>query len=91
MANLIVHNKAEWNIGLVRSVFLPHEAEAILCIPISPINQAEAQVWAKTPNGIFSVKSAYKVAVKYLADSKGDEGRPGCSDNSRMEAIWMLI
>ena len=91
VANLIVQDKAEWNAGLIRSIFLPHEAEAILSIPISPLYPMDSQVWSKTTNGIFSVKSAYKVAVKYLSDIKVGEDRPGCSDNSKMEATWKVI
>lgn len=64
LANLLTHDKAEWNVGLVRSIFLPLEVEAILSIPISPMNPVDAQVWAKTTNGIFSIKSAYKVVVR---------------------------
>ncbi|KAK9984138.1 hypothetical protein SO802_033663 [Lithocarpus litseifolius] len=55
------------------------------------MNLVDSQVWAKTPNGILSVKSAYIEAVRYLEVSKGCEDRPGCSDASRMEAIWKLI
>ena len=35
---LIVRDRAEWNVERVRSIFLPHEAEAVLSIPISPMN-----------------------------------------------------
>ena len=91
VANLITHDKAEWNGDLVRSIFLPFEVETILSIPISSMNSTDSQVWAKTPNGIFSVKSAYKVAVRHLEVLKGIEGRPGCSNTSKMEAIWKLM
>ena len=91
VANLIAHDKAEWNGDLVRSIFLPFEAETILSIPISSMNPVDSQVWAKTSNGIFSVKSAYKVVVRYLEVSKGIEGRPGCSNTFKMEAIWKLM
>lgn len=36
VANLIAHDKAEWNVGLVRSIFLPLEAETILSILLAP-------------------------------------------------------
>ena len=91
VANLIAHNKAEWNGDLVRSIFLPREGETILSILISSMNPTDSQVWAKTPNGIFSVKSAYKVAVRHLEVLKGIEGRPGCFNTSKMETIWKLI
>ncbi|KAL0016440.1 hypothetical protein SO802_003509 [Lithocarpus litseifolius] len=88
---LIVRDRAEWNVEKVRSFFLPHEAEAVLSIPISPMNPRDSQVWAKTANGLFSVKSAYKVAVKYLSDTNDSDASPDCSDNSKMAAIWKMI
>ena len=44
VANLIAHDKAEWNGDLVRSIFLPLEAETILSILISSMNPADSQV-----------------------------------------------
>lgn len=90
VANLIVQDKAKQNARLIRSIFLPHEVEAILSITISFLYPMDSQVWSKTTNGIFSVKSAYKVAVKYLLDTNGGDDRLGCSDNSKMEA-WKAI
>ena len=87
VANLIAHDKAEWKSDLVRSIFLPIEAEAILSIPLSSMNTVDSQVWAFTPNGTLSVKSAYKVVIRYLDVSKGSEGRPRCSDTSQMEMV----
>ena len=69
----------------------PNKAEAILSIPISPMNLSDSQVWAKSPNGIFTVKSAYIVAVKHLAVTKGGEESPGCSNSSKMTAIWKVV
>ena len=91
VANLIAHDKAEWKGDLVRSIFLPFEAETILSIPISTMNPVDSQVWAYNPNGIFSIKSAYKVAVRYLEASKRSDGRLGCSDTSKIETIWKLV
>ena len=55
-----------WNANKVRSSFLPHEAEVILGISISPHLLDESLIWALTYNGRFSMKSAYKVAQKWL-------------------------
>ena len=91
VANLMDHDNAIWNESLVRSLFVPFEAESILSIPISSMKPADSQIWAKTPNGLFSVKSAYRVAVQHLETSKSNDGGPCCSDTSRMEAIWKLV
>ena len=91
MASLIVQERAEWDVALIRRSFLPYEADVILSIPISPMNPSDSQVWAKSPNGIFTVKSAHRVAAKYLDDLKGREESPGYSNNSKMTAIWKVV
>ena len=91
VASLIVQERAEWDVALIRRSFLPYEAKAILSIPISPMNPSDSQVWAKSPNDIFTVKSAHKVAAKYLDDLKGRKESPGSSDNSKMTAIWKVV
>lgn len=88
---LIVRDRAEWNVERVRSIFLPREVEAVLSIQINPMNSRNSQVWAKCTNGIFLVKSAYKVLVKYFLDTNGGDARLGYSDNSKMVAIWKMI
>lgn len=80
-----------WNTDLIRSSFLPHEAEVILGIPISPMAPENSQVWTKTPNGTFTVNSAYKVAYKLLKEAKSKNLSPECSDNSKMQALWKGI
>ncbi|XP_050251532.1 uncharacterized protein LOC126698394 [Quercus robur] len=88
VASLIVQDRAEWDVALIRHSFLPYDAEAILSIPISPMNPSDSQVWAKSPNGIFTVKSTHRVAAKYLDELKGREESPGSSDNSKMTEVW---
>lgn len=55
------------------------------------MNLSDSQVWAKSLNGMFTVKSAYKVVVKHLADTKGCEDCLGCSDSSKMTALWKVV
>ncbi|KAL0003907.1 hypothetical protein SO802_011468 [Lithocarpus litseifolius] len=90
VVSLIVQERVEWDAALIRCTFLPHEAEAILSIPISPMKPLDSQVWAKS-NGIFTVKSAHRVAAKYLADLKGRVESPGCSENSKMTVFWKVL
>ena len=65
---LLDRETGSWNADKVRSSFLPHEVEVILGISISPHLLNESLIWALTYNGRFSVKSAYKVAQKWLKD-----------------------
>ena len=52
---------------------------------------SDSQVWAKSPNGIFTIKSTHRVVAKYLDDLKGREESPGSSNNSKMTAIWKVV
>ena len=49
----------EWDIELVRSLFLPQDADAILIIPLSNLVTKDRLVWAEDKNGRFTVRSAY--------------------------------
>ena len=73
-----------WDVNKVRSLFLPHEADIILRISISPY-------WVWTINGRFSVKSAYKVAQKCLKESSHKVDARGASKNYKMRSLWNLI
>ena len=44
VASLIVQERAEWDVTLMRCTFLPNEAEAILSILIGPMNPLDSQI-----------------------------------------------
>ena len=41
-------------------MFLPHVAKTILGIPISSTFLEDSEIWNASPNGKFSIRSAYK-------------------------------
>ena len=43
---------------LINSIFLPHDADSILSIPLSVASPVDHKVWSATANGVFSVCSA---------------------------------
>ena len=61
---LIDSENGAWKNELVREVFLPHETDKICGIALSANLPADKQVWAPTTNGLFSVRSAYKIAME---------------------------
>ena len=77
--------------GKVRNMFLPHEAELILSIPISARLLEDSLIWAWTSNGRFTVKSEYNEAQKVLKveGRRGEEG--GSSDSTGMRDIWRIV
>ena len=61
---LIDQDDGVWKNDLVQQIFLPHEVDAICGIVLSTNLPDDKQIWAPTANGIFSVRSAYKIAVE---------------------------
>ena len=59
VAELIDMDRQNWDVAKIRGMFLPHEANVILRIPISPRLPRDSLIWAWTPRGIFTVNSAH--------------------------------
>lgn len=57
---------AAWRRDMIQQFFAPHDAKAILSIPLSLRLPRDRLVWAYTPEGTFLVKSTYKLA-RYLS------------------------
>ncbi|KAK7860179.1 hypothetical protein CFP56_042186 [Quercus suber] len=51
VSSLIDHDTGNWRIGLIKEIFLPHDAQAILSIPLSIQRPPNRMVWAFTPKG----------------------------------------
>ena len=47
---------------MIREVFLEHDADSILSVPLSTTLPAHRLVWTAAANGKFNVKSAYHLA-----------------------------
>ena len=75
---------------LINSIFLPHDADSILSIPLSVASPVDHKVWSATANGVFSVCSAYWICHKQL--TKVDVGE--CLSSTRMislqKSVWQL-
>ena len=76
---LIDAENGEWKADLIREVFLEHEADSILSIPLSTLLPADKLVWTAAANGKFSVKSAYNLV---RSGKKKDRGES--SDSSKI-------
>ena len=72
-------------------MFLPHEANVILGIPLSPPFPRDSLIWAWTPKGMFTVNSAYKVAQSLLQEAYPKLEKGECSDTAGMKSLWKQI
>ena len=91
VANLMDPEIRRWNVDKVRRTVLPHEAELVLSILVSPRLPEDSVIWRWTNNGRFSIRSAYGVAQKWLKEYSKKPEFGSCSDNSKMKAIWKVV
>ncbi|KAL5537594.1 hypothetical protein UlMin_044858 [Ulmus minor] len=59
----LLDNDGRWKTQLIRDSFLDFEAEKIIQIPRSSLNLADSYYWHFDNKGLYSVKSAYKLAL----------------------------
>ena len=64
VSKLISHEPVGWKMQVIDTLFLPHEVDIIKSIPLSTHSPPDKLIWATTTNGLFSVHSAYKVAME---------------------------
>ncbi|KAJ1442860.1 Reverse transcriptase-like, partial [Sesbania bispinosa] len=69
VADLMDSNLACWRTNLIRSVFHPEEAVAILDTPLSSCSRDDELIWKLSRDEKFSVKSAYFHVSESLIDN----------------------
>ena len=84
VVELIDSNSGMWKHDVLNQVFLPHEVEIIGGIALSSNPQEDKQIWAPTKSGLFSVRSAYWIAMKEVP--KG--GTASASNDSNQRKFW---
>ncbi|KAL0454593.1 UNVERIFIED_CONTAM: putative ribonuclease H protein [Sesamum latifolium] len=79
--DLVDQSTGDWDSATVSSIFWPIDAELILNIPFSRLGAEDLVVWHYTNNGLFSVRSAYHLALAM-------EFRPYSSNSREAEQQW---
>lgn len=83
----LIQQLGKWNSDLIQQSYLAPDYQVILTIPLSLFNHKDSWLWHYTNNGIYSVKSGYKVAK-----SAGESG-PSSSSNvitTWWKAFWTI-
>lgn len=87
---LMLPNSKEWNEQLIRQIFYPFDADEICKIKIPTAEVGDQIAWHYETNGVFSVKSAYKLAASMEQQSRhtptSSSRDPG--DRSIWDIIW---
>ncbi|WVZ54295.1 hypothetical protein U9M48_005117 [Paspalum notatum var. saurae] len=96
VSDLIDPGTGRWDEQLVRDTFWEEDAEVILSIPIDA-DLDDFSAWHFDPKGIFSVKSAYKLAVQIRDHERGRDASTSAvisatteGDDFKWYKIWQL-
>ena len=75
---------------MVPEVFFPPEAEVILKTPLSSQMPNDILIWAENKSGEFSVKSAYKVALRFQKNRDTGEGSNTGARRKFWKHLWNM-
>lgn len=84
VCELINSDSASWNLAVIDALFYLHEAEVIKGLPLSSRLPTDKLIWVASPNGFFSVRSAYTLAMKLSQP----ENNGTSSDNWQVRRFW---
>lgn len=84
VSDLINKENASWKTEVIDALFLPREAEEIKSIPLGAHLLVDKQIWACSPNGLYTVCNAFWLATE-MSKSRSCGS---CSNNSQNKRFW---
>ena len=75
---------------MVKRLFLPFEAESIINIPLSYNLPDDSIIWIGNKRGVFTVRSAYYIALPIVDCSEEGESSGGDSRTRLWKKVWQL-
>jgi len=85
----LITDSGAWNEGLIRDIFFPVDANAILKLPVMARGE-DFWAWEKERHGNYSVKSAYRLQEDVREQQDGDQSEPGVSEARQWKLVWKL-
>lgn len=86
VSNLIDPATEGWNMQLLNEIFSPEEVMRICSVIPSPLHAADSLFWQGTSQGVFTVKSAYHMALQRKSHGLGE-----CSNAKKDGGVWNNI
>ena len=90
VSSLIDKERRRWRADLIRTLFLPFEADTILRIPLSYSLPDDYIVWIGNRRSEFSVKIVYYVALPIVENLEGGESSNGDTRTPLWKKMWQL-
>ena len=84
--DLIHGNPPTWNSDMIRTNFLPYDADAIAKIPLSDRAPPDRLIWHATRDGNYTVHSGYHMLLQNSRNSN-----PDCSRQGEHDPLWKTI
>ncbi|KAK2427871.1 hypothetical protein QL285_026426 [Trifolium repens] len=69
VADVIMPDEKSWNLPLISSLFEPNSVQKIVRTPLYSSVTDDKRIWHKEKDGMYSVKSAYRLCVQDLLDT----------------------
>ncbi|KAL0352088.1 UNVERIFIED_CONTAM: LINE-1 retrotransposable element O protein [Sesamum calycinum] len=85
VSDLVLASTREWNEDTISALFWPEDRDYILQIPLSFSNVPDLLIWHYSSNGIFSVRSAYHLALSLGSPANSSTGR---WDRRMWQVVW---
>jgi hypothetical protein len=79
----------QWNIEILRDLFYEHDVQAILSIELPQTQQQDRVAWNYEKNGVFTVKSVYRLALDLKHSNRDIHGCSSLPNGDR--PIWNCI
>ncbi|XP_075649649.1 uncharacterized protein LOC142620109 [Castanea sativa] len=90
VSSLIDIENRRWNAELIRSLFLPFDANTILNIPLSYNLPKGKVIWIGNRKGEFTVRSAYYITLKVIESDEVGESSYGDPRIPLWGKMWLL-
>ena len=89
VSELFLSGSRSWDENLIRHLFYIHDAEEILKLRILRVGEGDIIDWHHEKSGLFSVKSAYRLALN-LKEPRIDSGNSSDAINGDRR-LWNII
>jgi hypothetical protein len=88
VADLINQEDHSWKEDMVRNIFMPYDAQEILKIRLPRYDQEDFISWTPDKHGLFTVKSAYNLALDLRNNSPPNSSNSLNGDRGLWNTIW---
>jgi hypothetical protein len=85
---IINHEDRTWKENLIRDIFMDHDAEEILKIRLPRNDEEDFIAWTAEKHGMFSVKSAYNLALDLKLYNPPNSSGNNSGDRELWNTIW---